>query len=263
MEFFVWDINPILFKLGALEVRWYGLCFASAIMAGYAVGTWIFKREGKSSENIDPLLYLLVGGIVIGARLGHCLFYEPSIYLSEPLRILKVWEGGLASHGAVIGIFLALYLFCRKYKDFSYVEILDRMTLPAMIGAALIRLGNFFNSEIIGTPTDVPWAIIFKNVSLTPRHPVQLYESITYLSIFILFVALYTKTNLVKRKGSLVGILLILVFCARFFLEFFKRAQSEFEGLTISVGQWLSIPMVILGIVFIVWANRKKENGNG
>ncbi len=263
MEFFEWNFDPILFRLGGLEVRWYGLCFASAIMAGYGIGYWIFKREGKDCEHLDPLLYRLVAGIIIGARLGHCLFYEPTIYLKNPLRILKVWEGGLASHGAVIGIFLALFFFRRKYKDYTYLGLLDMMTMPAMVGSAFIRLGNFFNSEIIGVQTEVPWAIVFKRIDNVPRHPVQLYESITYLFIFILFLLLYTKTGLMKRKGALVGLLLMLVFSARFGLEFFKTKQSEFGAeLIISMGQWLSVPLVILGAVLFFMSN-SKEVSNG
>lgn len=136
MEYFVWNIDPILFRLGGVEVRWYGVCFALAIMFGYMLGSWIFKREGNDEELIDPLLYYLVAGIVIGARLGHCLFYEPSIYLSDPIRILKVWEGGLASHGAVLGIFLSIFIFVKRHKGFSFLGLLDMLTIPSMIGAA-------------------------------------------------------------------------------------------------------------------------------
>lgn len=260
MEYFVWNIDPILFRLGGVEVRWYGVCFALAIMFGYMLGSWIFKREGNDEELIDPLLYYLVAGIVIGARLGHCLFYEPSIYLSDPIRILKVWEGGLASHGAVLGIFLSIFIFVKRHKGFSFLGLLDMLTIPSMIGAAMIRLGNFFNSEIIGTTTEVPWAIIFKRVSLSPRHPVQLYESISYLLVFALFMILYTKTKLIKKQGSLLGLLLSLVFSVRFLLEFVKIKQSEFEGLTISVGQWLSIPLIVFGLILFIFKLKSKES---
>ena len=260
MEYFIWDINPVLFEIGPVSVRWYGLCFALAIMFGYMLGSWIFKREGNDEELIDPLLYYLVAGIVIGARLGHCLFYEPSIYLNDPIRILKVWEGGLASHGAVLGIFLSIFIFVKRHREFSFLGLLDMLTIPSMIGAAMIRLGNFFNSEIIGTTTEVPWAIIFKRVSVSPRHPVQLYESISYLLVFFLFMFLYTKTKLIKKPGALVGLLLSLVFSIRFVLEFFKKTQSEFEGLIISVGQWLSVPLIIFGLILFIFKVKSKES---
>ncbi|MCV6631538.1 MAG: prolipoprotein diacylglyceryl transferase [Flavobacteriaceae bacterium] len=259
MEYFVWDINPILFKLGGVEVRWYGVCFALAIMFGYMIGGWIFKREGNDEELIDPLLYYLVVGIILGARLGHCLFYEPSIYLSDPIRILKVWEGGLASHGAVLGIFLSIFIFTKRHKEFSFLGLLDMLTIPSMIAAAMIRLGNFFNSEIIGTTTEVPWAIIFKRVSISPRHPVQLYEAISYLLVFILFLFLYTKTKLIKKSGALLGLLLSLVFSIRFLLEFVKNKQSEFEGLTVSVGQWLSLPLILFGLVLFIYKMKSSK----
>ena len=262
MDYFIWNINPILFKLGSVEVRWYGVCFASAIMFGYMIGGWIFKREGHDEELIDPLLYYLVAGIVIGARLGHCLFYEPSTYLANPLRILKVWEGGLASHGAVLGIFLAIFIFCRRHKAFTFLGIMDILTIPAMVGAALIRLGNFFNSEIIGTTTDIPWAIIFKRVSLMPRHPVQLYESFAYLLIFVLFLGIYLKTSLSKQRGAMLGLLLTLVFAVRFLLEFVKIKQSEFEGLTLSMGQWLSLPFVVLGLFLFLCSFKAKRGAD-
>ena len=252
MTHFTWNFDPILITLGSFQIHWYGVCFALAISSGYYLMNWILKKEGQNLEELDSLLYYLVIGIIVGARLGHCLFYEPELYLSHPIEILKIWKGGLASHGAVLGLFIAVFVFSKRHSQFSFFYIFDRLSVCAMPAAALIRLGNFFNSEIIGNPTEQPWGIIFERRDLVPRHPSQLYEMLVYTLLFIILFSLYLKTNLRDKKCFFTGLTLSLVFLARFCLEFFKRSQSEWaQTTTLSAGQWLSIPLIIVGFFLI------------
>ena len=158
----VWDIDREIIGVGVIALRWYSLLFALGIVVGYFIMKRMFEAEGKRLEMLDSLLFHVVIGTVVGARLGHCLLYEPMDYLANPIRILKIWEGGLASHGGFLGVMIALILFCRKYPEISWFWVADRMTVPSMLTGGFIRIGNFFNSEIIGKATDVPWAIIFK-----------------------------------------------------------------------------------------------------
>ncbi len=254
MEHFVWNINPVLFDFGAIKIRWYGLMFASAFMSSFAVMQWIYKREGKNIEELDRLLWYMAIGTIVGARLGHCLFYDPGYYLSHPWKILAIWEGGLASHGANIGILIGLYLYQLKTDD-GYVWLLDRVAVAATIAASFIRIGNFFNSEILGVPTDVPWAIVFARVDYLPRHPVQLYESLSYLLIFLILIFVYKKTADKGFKGLLFGAFATMAFFARFCLEFVKTRQASYSNdLGLTTGQLLSIPFFLIGVFFIVWS---------
>lgn len=226
--------------------------FAMAFIAGYRIILSVYKRENKPLEDLDSMLMYMVFGTVIGARLGHVLFYDPQFYFSNPLEIIKIWKGGLASHGGTLGILISIYIYSRKHDNQPYLWLLDRLAIAAASGAAFIRLGNFFNSEILGTPSDLPWAVVFYRIDELPRHPVQLYESLTYLVIFIILLTLYRKLFHQLREGMLLGSMMILIFGARFFLEFIKTHQAAYEGdFTITVGQWLSIPMVIAGIVLL------------
>jgi prolipoprotein diacylglyceryl transferase len=255
----IWNVRPELFQLGPFAVRWYGLLFALLFWIGYGIVQWQFRVEGKDEQSLGSLLAHLVTGTIIGARLGHCLFYEPGYYLSHPLEILKIWEGGLASHGGAAGVLLALYLYTRKHPDQPFLWLLDRIAVPAALAAALIRLGNLFNSEILGLPTNVPWAVVFARVDPTPRHAVQVYESISYAIIFIVLVWLYRKGRAHTPRGLLLGVLLITVFAARFVLEFFKERQTEYgANLALSVGQWLSIPFMVAGAVLLWRALARK-----
>ena len=259
MTHFTWDFDPILISLGSLQIHWYGVCFALAISSGYYLMSWILKKEEQNLEEFDALLYYLVVGIIVGARLGHCLFYEPELYLSNPIEIFKVWKGGLASHGAVLGLFIAVFTFSKRHPKFSFFYIFDRLSICAMPASALIRLGNFFNSEIIGNASEQPWAIIFKRRDLIPRHPSQLYEMFTYLLIFIILFLLFLKTDLKVRKSFFTGLTLSAVFTARFFLEFYKTKQSEWADATsLSAGQWLSIPLVVFGL-FLIFKSLKSN----
>lgn len=248
--------------LGPLAIRWYGLCFAAAFILGYRVVLNIYKKENKPLADLDSLLLYMVAGTVIGARLGHVLFYDPAYYMSHLLEIIMIWKGGLASHGGTLGIIIAIYFYSRKHPDQPYLWLLDRLAIPAALGSCFIRIGNFFNSEILGLPTTVPWAIVFERVDEIPRHPVQLYESITYIVIFIILMTIYKQLFDRLKDGFLLGAMLILIFGMRFFLEFIKTHQAAYEdGFTLTVGQWLSIPMVLAGIVLLVRAVIAMKSG--
>jgi prolipoprotein diacylglyceryl transferase len=252
LAFIEWSVSPEIFHLGPVSVRWYGFLFAMAFVAGYFIMTWVFNKEGRPKTDLEQLSVYMIFGTVIGARLGHCLFYNPEYYLSNPIEILKVWEGGLASHGAAIGILTAIYLFSSKKRNYPMIWTLDRIVIVVALAGTFIRLGNLFNSEIIGKPTDVSWGFIFTAVDDIPRHPAQLYESIAYFIIFLILLFIYYKGIEKKKSGLLFGIFLVLVFTFRFFVEFLKENQSGFEeAMTLNMGQLLSIPFVIAGIIFI------------
>jgi prolipoprotein diacylglyceryl transferase len=201
---------------------------------------------------------------VIGARLGHCLFYEPAYYLRRPLEILMIWRGGLASHGGAVGIFLALYGYSRRRPDQPYLWLLDRMAIPTALGGSFIRLGNLFNSEILGISTDVPWAFVFARIDDLPRHPAQLYESLAYLLIFGVLFAVYRKRGSHTPRGLLLGLFLVLVFGARFVIECVKVRQAAFgEALPLSMGQLLSIPAILVGVVLLVRVGLRGNEDHG
>lgn len=266
MEVFLainWNVSPEIFSIGPIHVRWYGVLFALSFIIGYQILSNIFKREGKSPKDLEGLTISLILGTVIGARLGHCLFYEPQYYLNNPIEILKIWHGGLASHGAAIGNLIAVIIFVNRHKHISFMWVLDRASIVIPIGAFMIRLGNFFNSEIVGKPTDVPWAVVFTRLDNIPRHPSQLYEGIVYLAIFIFMLVSYYRSNVNIPPGRYIGYLLTFLFTARFFIEFTKENQSAFEAhLILNMGQLLSIPFIILGLYFIInsFKYQGKEN---
>lgn len=252
LSFITWNVDPELLHLGPISVRWYGLLFALAFIVGYKIFEWVFKRENRPQEDLEQLAVYMIFGTVIGARLGHCLFYNPEYYLSHPIEILEVWKGGLASHGAAIGILIALYLYVKKKKE-SFLWLLDRIVIVVALGGSFIRLGNLFNSEIIGKPANVPWAFVFTRVDNLPRHPSQLYESIAYFLIFVVLFYLYKNKYKELAKGYLFGLFLVLVFAFRFFVEFLKEVQEPFEaGLVLDMGQILSIPFVLAGL-YLIW----------
>lgn len=253
-----WNISPDIFTLGPITVRWYGLLFAMTFIIGYQIMYWIFKREGKPEEDVNDLVWLMVLGTVIGARLGHCLFYNPSYYLSNPLEILQVWKGGLASHGAGIGLFTAVYFYSRKRKDQGYLWIADRLTMPVALSGLFVRTGNLFNSEIIGKPTDGTWGFIFNSVDNIPRHPTQIYEAVAYFIVFWLLIFVYKTKGKELKDGFLLGMFLTIFFLIRFSIEFFKENQTYFEqGMPVNMGQILSIPLILLGIFLMLRSKRK------
>ena len=252
---FAWNIDPEFFSIGPVSIRYYGILFALAFFVGYFIIRQAYQREGKPEADLETLLTYTMVGSIAGARLGHCLFYDPVYYLSNPLLILKVWEGGLASHGGAIGIFAALYLYTRRRPDQPYVWLLDRMVITVALGGLFIRFGNFFNSEILGIPTDIPWAIVFERVDTLPRHPAQLYESLAYGIIFIGLFGLYRKLGARTPSGFLLGLFLVSAFSFRLCIEFVKEHQAAYGvDLFLSVGQFLSIPLIILGLYFLFTA---------
>jgi phosphatidylglycerol---prolipoprotein diacylglyceryl transferase len=257
----VWSVDPVLLRIGSLELRWYGLLFAAGILVAYRAGVRSFERAGGSAEEASRLLSYVVAGTIIGARLGHCLLYEPGYYFHHPLEILAVWRGGLASHGGVLGIGVAVALFARRTGR-PTLWLLDRVAVAAPIAAACIRVGNFFNSEIIGRPTTVPWAVVFARVDPLPRHPAMLYEALAYLVIFGVMWGLDRRSGLRERRGALLGIVLVLVFGFRFAIEFLKEPQEAFEhALPLDLGQLLSVPAVLIGLWLLETARHRSNAG--
>lgn len=254
---FSWNADPVAVSIGPLSVHWYGLLFAAAFIAGLQIMGRMFAREGRDRNDLDSLLAFVVIGALVGARLGHCLLYDPAHYLANPLDILKVWEGGLASHGGVVGIVLAVWAYART-RRYAFLWLLDRIAVPAVLGGAFIRVGNFMNSEIVGMPTIVSWAVIFERLDPLPRHPVQLYEAAAYLAIFAVLFPTWRQEGLRRRQGLLTGLFLVLVFAARFVLEFYKMPQAAYEyGQFLTVGQWLSVPCVLAGSWLLIRAWRR------
>ncbi|MCK5809563.1 MAG: prolipoprotein diacylglyceryl transferase [Cocleimonas sp.] len=257
MNYLTWNIDPVLATLGPLKVHWYGLLFALGFIIGFQIMQWIFKRENKNIEDLDKLLWFLLIGVIIGARLAHVVFYDPSYYFSDPIKILKIWEGGLASHGGAVGALIGLYLFKRN-TEYSYLWLLDRLAIPTALLATFIRTGNFFNSEILGVQTTVPWAVVFERVDLLPRHPAQAYEALSYLFIFIVLFSLYKTSKIKDKSGMLFGILLSFVFIARLLIEFIKTKQAAYNSdLWLSTGQLLSIPFILVGLLLVFLAMKK------
>ena len=248
-----WNVSPEIFSIGPFSIRWYGVLFAIAFVVGYQIMHWVFKKENKPEDDLNDGIMYMFFGTVIGARLGHCLFYSPAYYLSHPIEIFKIWQGGLASHGAVIGILLAIYFYSKTRKNNQpYLWVLDRLGIVVALGGFFIRIGNLLNSEIIGKAANLPWSFIFVKTDRIPRHPAQLYEAIAYLITFFILLFLYKKKIAKLKQGFLFGCFMVLVFGFRFFVEFFKEAQETFEkSMILNMGQLLSIPCVLIGIYFI------------
>ncbi|WP_140939427.1 prolipoprotein diacylglyceryl transferase [Sphingobacterium lumbrici] len=258
-----WNIDQEIFKIGSFGLRYYSLCWLLAFVASYILMLKVFKRENKSQEDLDKLTIYIFLGTLIGARIGHCLFYEFNHYIQNPLLMIlpfqKVngnWEFtgfmGLASHGGAIGILIALYMYTRKTKT-DFLWIADKLVLVVPVAGAFIRIGNFFNSEILGKPADpsLPWAVIFAQEDNIPRHPAQLYEALGYILLFVVLWVMYQKNQRSKR-GLLFGIFLIALFTIRFFVEFFKENQEVFENdMTFNMGQVLSIPFILVGLYLV------------
>lgn len=255
-----WDVNPEIFRIGSFAVRWYGLLFASSFLFGYIIMNRIFKNENLGQEVLDRLTVYMAVGVILGARLGHCFFYEPAYYLSHPGEILKIWHGGLASHGAAIGILLALWLFVRKEKK-NYTWVIDRIAIVVALSGFFIRMGNLMNSEIYGVETTVPWGFVFlRNGESVPKHPTQIYEGLAYLLIFVLLYRIYWRKKGEYIQGVLISLLMILVFTARFFIEFLKEDQVPFEAaMKLNMGQLLSIPFVIGGLIWLYISLKQKK----
>jgi prolipoprotein diacylglyceryl transferase len=252
-SYIVWNPDPRIFHFEnfSLPIRWYGLLFATGLLLGYRLMRNFFLKAGRSEDELNSGFTLFVIGTIVGARLGHCLFYEPEVYLADPIRILKIWEGGLASHGGVIGIMLCMIYYTRKYK-IPFMWLADRLAIAIPLGVPFIRLGNLFNSEIVGHATTVPWAFIFPQVDNLPRHPTQLYEALAYFALFFFQWAWYKRKGDQIPEGRLLGVMFVWIFTARFFIEFLKVEQVGFErDMFLNMGQLLSIPMIGLGLFFL------------
>lgn len=258
-----WNVDPEIIRVGRFAIRYYGVLWALSFYIGYIIFNRFVKKEGLPEGFLDSLTIYTAFGTILGARLGHCLFYEPEYYLSHPIDILKIWQGGLASHGAAIGIIIALYLFSRSQKV-SMLYVLDRIVITVALAGFFIRLGNLMNSEIYGVETSLPWGFIFeRNQELYPKHPTQLYEAFIYLLIFVALYAIYHFSYSKPRKGLLFGLFLTTVFTARFIIEFVKEPQVDFEKtMSLNMGQLLSIPFVLAGLGFIFFAFYKRIQEN-
>ena len=276
----VWDWNPSLITIGDFDIRWYGLMWAIAILVAERICNYTFKREGLPNQTLESAFIWIVLGTFIGARVGHCLFYEPETYLAEPWKIITgIRDGGMASHGATIGIFLGIWFFTRR-NHLPFIWGLDRIAIVAPLSGAIIRLGNLFNSEIVGYETNLPWGFKFVysdaraaweatggNVpseiiaELPARHPAQLYEALCYMLTFGVLLWLYCSKDLGRRRpGLLFGGAMIGIFLTRFFIEFLKERQVDFEmGMALDMGQLLSIPFIILGVVMIARSFMRPE----
>ena len=250
-----WNVSPEIISIGPVTLRWYGLLFALGFLLGLQIVRKMFDADNAPEEWIDKCFLAMIIGTVLGARLGHVFFYDWDYYSQHPGEILAVWRGGLASHGGAIGIIIALYIFSRTVTHRSILWILDKVVVPTALAGCFIRLGNLMNSEIIGNPTDVAWAFVFERVDEQPRHPVQLYESISYIFSFVLLYYTYWKTDKRTKPGYIFGLFLVLIFGFRFILEYFKTSQGGFEtafGNGLSTGQLLSIPFVLIGLFYML-----------
>ena len=272
-----WNPNPELFNLfGSLPIRYYGLLWVVGIALAYVIVHRQYRDRKIDEKTFEPLFFYCFFGILIGARLGHCLFYQPDYYLNHfwemilPVKFLPDggWKftgyEGLASHGGTLGLIIALWMYCRKTK-MHYMDVLDMIAVATPITACFIRLANLMNSEIIGQPTDVPWAFVFERVDMLPRHPAQLYEAIAYFIFFLGMVYLYKrgqqkreKASLPYHRGFFFGLCLTEIFVFRFFIEFLKEDQVDFERtMALNMGQWLSIPFILIGVYFMFFYGKK------
>ncbi|MBO4557111.1 MAG: prolipoprotein diacylglyceryl transferase [Bacteroidales bacterium] len=271
-----WDVNPILVQLGPLAIRYYSLLFITGFPLGYWLFIKFYKREGINVDLLEPLLYALLLGTIVGARLGHCLFYEPEYYLKNPVEILKVWHGGLASHGGAIGVLLAIFWYVHRYgkkNGFDTMWLLDRLAIAVCFAGCFIRLGNLFNSEIFGGATTLPWGFKFVRSAQWVAeygpgayppdgvgcHPTQIYEALSYVLLGFFLLWIYWKKSDKVYKGWIFGVFLIVLFGMRFLIEFIKNDQVGFEnGMLFNMGQLLSVPFIVAGIIILVWSYRKK-----
>ena len=293
LNYITWNVDPIALSLGSLQIRWYGICWALGFLLGYLLMSKVYKREKMPDGSLDSLLVYMLIFTVVGARLGHCLFYEPEYYLAHPMEMLKIWEGGLASHGGAIGILLGLWLYVRRFNKsikkektdkqrITYLWMLDRIVIPVCLVGSLIRLGNVFNHEIYGTPTSLPWGFVFLRgneqfcgsvdsyepctatsccppTEWLPCHPTGLYEAFFCLVAMVLLIWMFKRGLGDKRPGLMFGTFLIIIFGSRIAIEFLKNVQVDFErSMTFDMGQWLSLPFVLVGLVMVALSFRKK-----
>lgn len=259
MKHIVWNIDPVFIDIMGFQIYWYGVFFASAILLGFQLLKWVFISEQRSLTDLDPILTYVVLGIIIGARLAHCFFYDPQYYFSNPLKVLAIWEGGLASHGGGLGLLIGIYFYAKKYK-LPFLWLVDRLAMSTALFAIIVRFANFINSEIFGIPTQVPWGIIFAKIDQLPRHPAQLYEAFSYLAILFILLFIYIRTKKTPAPALLTGVFLSLTFSARFMIETVKVKQAAYSSeLAINTGQLLSIPFILVGLGLIIWSLTKRH----
>jgi phosphatidylglycerol---prolipoprotein diacylglyceryl transferase len=265
----VWDVDPVLVRLGSLSIRYYGLCFGIALLTGFLVWNHRVRRFGESAEFAQGFLWMAVLGVVIGGRLGHCFFYKPRTYLADPVRVLHIWEGGVSSHGVAIGLAVALWIFSRQHRV-SWIRLGDYFAPAVALAVGWIRVGNFFNSEVLGAPSNVPWAVVFARVDNVPRHPAQLYDLAIAPLTYLVLRAVERRDIRPIGSGLIAGVFLATYFSLRIGVEFFKdfyveqlrtmapfRAVEGLVGFEIHTGQWLSILPVVAGLALIARAMRQ------
>lgn len=271
LNYIHWDPDPEIINVFGISIRYYGLLFVSGLILCIYILSWIYKKENITSENLEKLSIYGMIGILAGARLGHCLFYEPYYYLSNPIEMILpitflpdggfkfIGYQGLASHGGALGLIIAIFFYSRKTKH-SMIDTIDLIAVVAALGCGFIRLANLMNSEIIGMPTTRSWGFIFERVDNVPRHPAQLYEAISYFLIFAIMILLYKTKRAKFKNGLFFGLALVLLFISRFIVEFFKENQVGFEeGMTFNMGQLLSLPYIFVGIGFILFGSWKTK----
>ena len=262
----VWNVDPIICRIGPLALRYYSILF----VLGFPIGYWLFikfyKREEVNTDLLEPLLYALLIGTIVGARLGHCLFYQPDYFLTKAhwREIFQPWKGGLASHGGAIGVLLAVWWYSARYgkkNNFDMMWVLDRLVIAVCFAGCLIRLGNLFNSEIYGNETSLPWGFIFqRRGEVVPKHPTQIYEALSYLILGLILLWVYWRKSSKVHRGWLFGAFFIGCFGMRFLIEFIKMPQVDFEvGMKLNMGQLLSIPFIIAGIISVIWSYKAKK----
>lgn len=271
LDYIIWNADPVLFRIGNVAIRWYSILLVLSFYISYLFVDHIFEREHFSKTTMHTFGIFIIAGLLLGGRLVHCLFYEPEYYLKFPLDIIKPWRGelgngakfvgyrGMSGHGSVIGIILGIVINAVRTKT-SVIWMIDRIAIFGPLIGFFVRIGNLFNSEILGTPSSLPWAFIFKRVNSTPCHPVQLYEAIIYLIIFIFCWEYYKRKSGIEKPGAILGLVLVLVYTTRFFLEFFKAEQSRIEStMTLNMGQVLSIPFIAVGLILLLRPVRNRK----
>jgi len=267
-----WNIDPEIIKIfGIFPIRYYSILFATGLILGYQIVKRIYVKENESIEKLDKLAIFVFIGTLAGARLGPCFFYDPVYYFKNPLEIILPFKWqlgvsfefigyqGLASHGGAIGVLTAIIIYCRKYNT-KFLWVVDRIAIATPLTGAFIRIGNFMNSEIIGEPTNSNYGVVFQQVDLLPRHPAQLYEAFAYMIIFVILLWIHSKHRS-KKNGYIFSLFLVMLFGARFLIEFFKINQSDFEsGMIINMGQILSIPFILIGILLMTWKRNQLDS---
>lgn len=280
LNFIIWDVDPVAISW-PIEVRWYGILWAVGIMACFYLQKWMYAHEHCPKNWPDYIFTYMVSGVIIGARLGHCWFYEwyevsalgleplkilgltlnyRNVYVEQPWLLLKIWEGGLSSHGGGLGLIVAALILDKRHFHRGIAWIFDRLVIGVCLTATCIRLGNLLNSEIYGDVTDMPWGFVFvRDGQILPCHPTQIYEMLYCLVAFVVTMLMYWRWKLYERKGLIFGVFLEIIFVTRFLLEFIKNNQEAFEeNMTLNMGQWLSVPFIVWGIWLIVRGAKKE-----